>query len=367
MQPMALEKVGTFVLTDDTLDAHSERVIARGVDISRFKSNPVMLYNHIRSVPGWWDDGGLTNDTILPIGKWQNIKKTADQITADAYIDMEDEFASKIGKKVAAGIISAVSIGYKALAYSDDPEDKVQGQKGYTITKAELLEASLVDIPANPNALIVSKQIDQRKSDGKEPMGDKSSLVFVKTFGVIADNEKMKKMEKKNLFEAAKTAIKAWFGKDVSSEDEAAEFMQKAELPQAKVDVEAIKASIKADLTAELKTAFTEQVKTATDQLAEQVTGLVEVVAEIAKGQDQQEESETEQETQLDEMSEALKALSQQIADLKGVRTAGNGGRQVVAVLETTKEEKNTDEGVVKAKKSLTEIMAEAKKRTTLN
>ena len=66
---MALEYVGTFVLTDESLDRHSERVIVRGVDLASFKKNPIMLYNHIRTIAGWWGGEGLLEDSILPIDR----------------------------------------------------------------------------------------------------------------------------------------------------------------------------------------------------------------------------------------------------------------------------------------------------------
>jgi len=106
---MPLENVGTFVLSSDSLNSHGMRVLTSGIDISRFQSNPIMLYNHLRTAKGWFDEVATT-DSILPIGVWKNITRSAGQLTAEAWVDYEDEFAAKIGDKVKSGVIRAVSI-----------------------------------------------------------------------------------------------------------------------------------------------------------------------------------------------------------------------------------------------------------------
>jgi HK97 family phage prohead protease len=67
--------------------------------------------------------------------------------------DTNDNFAKTIKSKVLQGFISACSIGFRVLAISEDKKDMVSGQKYPTITKSELYEVSLVDIPSNANAV----------------------------------------------------------------------------------------------------------------------------------------------------------------------------------------------------------------------
>jgi len=148
-----LKKVGTFKITDESLDRHSERVLVSGIDLENFKANPILLYNHHRARS--WDDG--ESKKILPIGRWDNIVKTGEAVYADAYIDTEDELGAEVARKVELGILQAASIGFRAYAWSDEDADKVVGQKGYTITSSEIREVSIVDIPSNPNALISAK------------------------------------------------------------------------------------------------------------------------------------------------------------------------------------------------------------------
>lgn len=90
----------------------------------------------------------------VPIGKWEDIRKEADgTLTAEAVFDKEDEFAQSIESKVDQGILSATSIGFDVTELSEDTKYLLPGQSRATVTKSELLEASIVDIPGNKNAI----------------------------------------------------------------------------------------------------------------------------------------------------------------------------------------------------------------------
>lgn len=362
---MALENVGTFVLTDDTLDAHSQRVLPNGVDLTRFKSNPIMLFNHLRSAPGWFDES-VTTDTVLPIGIWRNVKKANGQITAEAHVDFDDEFAAKIGNKVKSGIIRAVSIGFRALAYSDADEDKVMGQKGYTVTKAELLEASLVDIPANPNALVVSKSIGQRVAgDGAKTGGD--DLYFVKTlYRVDPDGENQTTMSKNNLFDAIKAKAKSLFGQDIETEDQAVEFLEKVD-PASNLNVselqsaitEAVKADLMKSVTDEIagvKAGYQEQV----DALVDQVSALVDQVEALSQEQEQVKAVEVKQTGKIDLLAKKINNLQ-----------SGKSGRQTpvegAGILSANTNEPGDGKGLKQAAVSMTEALAKANGRTKFN
>lgn len=173
-----LNYVGTFILTDSSLDRHSERVLVEGVNFSEFKMNPVMFYNHHRS-SGWDGDSAK----LLPIGRWDNIRVDEEQLLADAFIDYSDTFASQVGEKVKNGVLNAASIGFRALAYSDADDDKVEGQRGLTITKSLLMEASIVDIPANPSAMVVSKDLRQ-KSESEGFDLNTEEIFFTKSYKI---------------------------------------------------------------------------------------------------------------------------------------------------------------------------------------
>lgn len=127
-----------FILSDERVNCYGCRFLTAGIDIKDFVKNPVMLYMHGRG---------------QVIGKWEDIKKEGAQLTAEAVFDKEDEFAVSIEKKVDGGFLNACSSGLQPLAWSEDPKLLVSGQTRPTATQSTLLEASIVDIPGNRNAL----------------------------------------------------------------------------------------------------------------------------------------------------------------------------------------------------------------------
>lgn len=157
-----LHSVGNFIVTTDSIDRHSERVLPSGAKIKSFKSNPVMLYNHLR--PSFFSP-----NANLPIGKWGNISIGEKSIEMEAFISDGTDESRKVLELVKDGVIRTASIGFRPLKWSDDEKDKLPGQKGLTITEYELIEVSLVDIPANPDA--VQKSIDgSENTEDSEPV-----------------------------------------------------------------------------------------------------------------------------------------------------------------------------------------------------
>lgn len=139
-------KPKTFVLSDESINSYGFRVLTAGIALDRFERNPIMLWNHTRSIS---DDSG----TMLPIGKWANIRVEDGLLIADAIFDEKDEFAMKIAEKVEQGIINMASIGFVVNEESDKPELVLSGQTRKTVTKCTLLEVSIVDIGSNSNAV----------------------------------------------------------------------------------------------------------------------------------------------------------------------------------------------------------------------
>ena len=138
----------TFILSDESVNEYGFRVLTGGIDLRFFKKNPVMLYAHIRSYETKGKDG-----TILPIGKWENIRKEDGKLLADAVFDEDDEFAMKIAGKVEKDMLNAASVGLDTQEWSEDEKVMEKGQTLPTITKSILKEASIADVPGNGNAV----------------------------------------------------------------------------------------------------------------------------------------------------------------------------------------------------------------------
>lgn len=136
----------TFILSDESINDRGYRILTNGINLERFKKNPVMLWMHRR-------DDGWDFTQVLPIGIWENIRKEDGKLLADAKFDENDKFAQLIKSKVENDLIRGCSAGINPVEFSSDPKDLEKGQTRATITKCELYEASIVDLPSNKNTV----------------------------------------------------------------------------------------------------------------------------------------------------------------------------------------------------------------------
>ena len=100
-----------------------------------------MLYNH---------------NPLQVIGKWENIDIFGDQLIAEPVFDMEDPFAAEVARKVEQGFIKGCSMGIVI-------KNLTQTKGIDTAINSVLLEASIVSIPADENALVVYEDEKQQK------------------------------------------------------------------------------------------------------------------------------------------------------------------------------------------------------------
>jgi HK97 family phage prohead protease len=123
----------TFCLSDSrNVNSHGFRLSLDGLDLTRFAANPIMLYQH---------------DTERIIGKWDNLRVEDGRLLADPDFDTEDEEAKKVAEKVERGYLKGCSIGI-IVREMTEAEDGC-----HLATSAELLEASIVSIPADAGAV----------------------------------------------------------------------------------------------------------------------------------------------------------------------------------------------------------------------
>lgn len=127
-----------FVVSTGALDAHGERIDVDGIMLKDFKKNPVVLWAH---------DG-----FNLPIARATKIWKDSGKLMARAEFYLKDEFPRKVYNYIVDGFLNAVSIGGKVDEWGSD---------GITIKKLNMKEFSVVSIPANQEALVAAKSIDQ--------------------------------------------------------------------------------------------------------------------------------------------------------------------------------------------------------------
>ena len=140
----------TFVASTANPDRYGDVVDQKGWDLKAYERNPVVLLNH--------------NPNQLPIGKGRAYVKNG-QLMLDVEFDKNDEMAQRVEQKVKGGFINAVSVGFQpseSISRSKLPSDHpYHGKSGYYFQKSELLEVSIVTIPAN-NEATLSKHFVQK-------------------------------------------------------------------------------------------------------------------------------------------------------------------------------------------------------------
>jgi HK97 family phage prohead protease len=128
-----------FVLSTEAVNRQGFRVLTSGIQLAAFRRNPIGLLNHRRDQ--------------LPVARWDNLRVEGAALLGQPIFDSHDPLAEALRLKYEQGIMTAVSIGIRPLAWSDAPEMLLEGQTLPTITECELLEVSLVDIPSNDAAV----------------------------------------------------------------------------------------------------------------------------------------------------------------------------------------------------------------------
>lgn len=135
----------TFVLSDATVDRYGDIVEPGGWDLRQFKRNPIALFGH---------------RSDFPIGTWENIRVDDGQLMADfAPAKANTSFrVNEILSLIEQGILRAASVGFRPMKSEPLNPDDAFGPRRYQ--RQELLETSIVSVPANPAALSLAKSMN---------------------------------------------------------------------------------------------------------------------------------------------------------------------------------------------------------------
>lgn len=148
-----IERTVEHVASDETPDRMGDIIRVKGWDLDAFKSNPVLLRYHNSEAP--------------PLGTVPQVKRgkkddgspallTLSQFFAD---DKQDDEGRLLARLVMDGDLPAVSVGFMPLSTlrPETAEERTKlglGPWGVVYEGAQLLELSVVTVPANPNALM---------------------------------------------------------------------------------------------------------------------------------------------------------------------------------------------------------------------
>ena len=145
--------VVSFIASTANPDRYGDVINQRGWDLGKYRKNPVILLNH--------------NANSLPIGRGE-VDVVDGQLIVDVEFDMEDPQAKEIARKTKAGFMNAVSVGFNPLDATPrnmlEKSHPAHGQSGQYFDKAELLEISIVTIPANGEAVAAKGYDMQNRS-----------------------------------------------------------------------------------------------------------------------------------------------------------------------------------------------------------
>ena len=141
----------SYVVSDETPDRMGDIIRVKGWNLKQYAKNPVILWAH---------DGS----SVPPIGRASNVRRRyapEARLTADVEFAPREayEFADTIYQLANRGFIRATSVGFLPLETEEVDEKARQklglGRYGQLYTKTELMEVSVVAVPANPSALEV--------------------------------------------------------------------------------------------------------------------------------------------------------------------------------------------------------------------
>lgn len=133
----------TFTISTASVDRMGDTISAEGWKLDSFRKNPVVLFAH--------------DSSSLPVAKATKVWIESGRLMAAAEFTPPGmaRFNDTVFDMLKAGFLSATSVGFSPLkyAFTDDPQRRF----GIDFLEQELLEFSVVPVPANAEALIQAR------------------------------------------------------------------------------------------------------------------------------------------------------------------------------------------------------------------
>lgn len=138
IEPLA-DRLVKFTITTSAPDRERDVVDAHGLDITNYLKNPVVLFGH--------------SYRDLPVGRAVHLERKADRIIATTEFATADlnPMAEQVFRMVKGGFLKAASIGFRPTKWVYN-----ESRRGVDFHEAELLEYSIVPVPANAQALVAA-------------------------------------------------------------------------------------------------------------------------------------------------------------------------------------------------------------------
>ena len=136
----------SFTASTNQADRYGDTIDQTGWVTDAYETNSVLLWAHSYDVPPVGKVGALVkgpNDL-----KCKGIEWTPEEV---------HEFGFKVGLMVKAGFLNTVSVGFLPIEWEERRDPETGSFLGYHFRRQELLEISVVPVPANPGALVQSR------------------------------------------------------------------------------------------------------------------------------------------------------------------------------------------------------------------
>lgn len=135
-------QTGRIRISNETLNCYGFWLVTAGAELDQYRKNPVLLLMHERgNIIGWIED----------------IQVEGDEITGVPHFDEASDASTRAKKQWELGSLRMCSAGLEIIETSDDPKLLKPGQTAPTVTRWRLMEVSMVDIGANPDAIRLYK------------------------------------------------------------------------------------------------------------------------------------------------------------------------------------------------------------------
>lgn len=150
VEPTRENGVYKFVSSDESTDRYGDVVRVKGWSFKNYKRNPIVLFGHSSSLPI-----GTTMSIEVKDAEVISLVKLAAEGTSD--------FIDTVRKLLDQRVLRAVSVGFRPTKAPNIMEDADGRFLGYEFVGQELLEQSIVSVPANANALETMKSMGARQ------------------------------------------------------------------------------------------------------------------------------------------------------------------------------------------------------------
>lgn len=141
-----------FIISTAAVDRMGDTIAVDGWKLANFRKNPVVLWAHDAS--------------MLPIAKASNIRVEDGKLMARAeFMPREiSGFSDAVYRALKAGFLSACSVGFAPIKYAFSEDS---GRRfGIDFLECELLEFSVVPVPANQEALVQGRSAGLALANG---------------------------------------------------------------------------------------------------------------------------------------------------------------------------------------------------------